>query len=502
MSYPVLNPNLLPANGPELALFEAMQQSPVKVLQIGEGNFLRGFFDWMIHEARKRDLYHGSIAVTQPRQSGAGKLRELQNQGGLYTLIVRGLEAGANVERSEIISVFSQMINPYQEWEPFLVLAANPDLEVVVSNTTEAGLAYERIEFDETSCPSSFPARLTHFLYRRFRHFGGSPDKGLVCLPCELVEGNGGLLRQFVIRHSQDWGLPDAFIDWIAQHNRFLNSLVDRIVSGFPSTEADQWQARLGYDDTLLNTAEPYYLWVIQADETLDRILPFQSARLNVRFVDDLTPFQLRKVRILNDAHTLMSPMGLLRGLAHVRDAIRDEMLSSYIQNAIHDEIIPTLELNLEETNEYAAAVWERFSNPFIQHRLLDISMNSISKFRVRLLPTLLDYVQHHGELPARITQSWAELIRLYKVHPSEYTDEYLGITWKAKEIVLRDNADVLKLFHQMWSAYDRRDLSLQELLDELLTIPLLWGQDLSRVDNLRNQLHSHLEGMKGIRYQ
>ena len=239
----------------------------------------------------------------------------------------------------------------------------------------------------------------------------------------------------------------------------------------------------------------------IQADEALDRILPFRKAGLNVHFVDDLAPFQIRKVRILNGAHTLMAPMGILRGFTHVRAVLQDVALSSHIRAAIDSEIIPSLTLDSEELRVYAETVWQRFGNPFIEHRLLDISMNGISKFRTRVLPTVFAYAQQHAELPASIVQSWAELIRLYKVRASmEAGGSYIGNTWQGKEIVIRDDPAVLQVFQQIWESFDLRVLSLRDLVDGLLTNTTLWGQDLSGMDNLRSQLCSHLEEMEGVR--
>ncbi|WP_188881655.1 tagaturonate reductase [Alicyclobacillus cellulosilyticus] len=471
---------------------------PVRVLQIGEGRFLRGFFDWMIHACRKQGLFDGSIAVTQPRPGGAEVLRALQAQDGLYTLVVRGLEDGTPVERSEVIAVFSTILNPFEQWAEFLALAEDPHLQFVVSNTTEAGLVYEPVPVPETACPASFPARLTWFLYRRFRHFQGAADKGLICLPCELVEGNGDRLREYVVRHSADWGLPDAFVCWLKQHNRFLNSLVDRIVTACPSAEAEAWRRRLGYEDDFLTVAEPYYLWVIQGDEAVERVLPFRAAGLNVHVVADLTPYQLRKVRILNGAHTLMAPVGILSGLTHVREVMADAELAAHVRSAIDDEVIPTLPLDQAETKQYAATVWERFANPFLEHRLLDIAMNSISKFRVRVLPSLRAYVERKGALPPRIVRSFAALIRLYKVRRAEDgAAGYAGITWRGTPYVLRDDPEVLARFHQAWCAFERREIALRDMVRSLLAQPELWGEDLGGVEGLVDALCRELQDME-----
>lgn len=489
-----LTPQVLPANVQHD--IQKLRESPVTALQIGEGNFLRGFFDWMVHESRKQGLYDGSVAVTQPRPSGADKLRQLQDQGGLFTLIVRGLEEGQSVEHSDVVCVFSQVVDPYEQWVQFLAIAEAPMLQVVVSNTTEAGLTYQAMAFDTTVCPTSFPARLTLFLYHRFCHFDGNPDKGLICLPCELVDGNGDRLREYVHKYSEDWCLPDSFKAWLRDNNQFLNSLVDRIVTGFPTQEADVWSHKLGYQDTLLNTAEPYHLWAIQADEELAKVLPFREAGLNVHFVKDLAPYQIRKVRILNGLHTMMAPLGLLRGLQHVRQVVEDPGLGPFLEHVVSNEIIPGLPLDTDEMRTYAKTVWDRFCNPFIDHRLSDIAMNSVSKFRVRVLPSLFTCLEQTGELPHGILQSWAALLRLYKVDKSDAG--YEATTWAGDKLLLRDDVTLLEAFCQGWSAFERKEIALIDLVWTLLANAELWGRDLTVVDELAERLCEHLNGALG----
>jgi len=312
---------------------------PIKVLQIGEGNFLRGFFDWMIHECNKQGHFKGSIAVTQPRPAGKGKIEEVKRQDGLYTLMLRGFHQGKKVEHTEIISVFSKIIDPYEEWMEFLALSENPELEFVVSNTTEAGIKYQPIPLEEGKPMESFPGKLTAFLYHRYQHFNGDAKKGLIMLPCELLERNGDSLKQYVLKHSRDWDLPKPFMEWVDRDNLFLNSLVDRIVTGFPANESDTLFAEWGYKDTLLNTAEPYHLWAIEGDPCIDQRLPLQQSGLNVRWVKDLTPYQMRKVRILNGSHTLLAPLGILSGLEEVKQAIDHPEFNQFLSNAIEKEM-------------------------------------------------------------------------------------------------------------------------------------------------------------------
>lgn len=503
MPYPLLTPELLRTRSSD-PLREASSgpEGSVRILQIGEGNFLRGFFDWMVHETRRQGLYQGTVAVTQSRRSGSANLEFLRRQGGLYTLVIRGREDGKQVERSDVIDVFARMIDPFDDWMEFLHLAEERDLEVVVSNTTEAGLVYRPTDFDTDVCPDSFPARLTLFLYRRFLHFEGDPERALVLLPCELVEQNGHLLQTIVLQHAAHWGLTGIFTDWLKRHNRFCNNLVDRIVSGFPSADASQWESRLGYSDTLLNVTEPYHLWVIEADESLEGVLPLRAAGLNVHYVKDLAPWQLRKVRILNAAHTLMVPAGRLRGFVHVRDVMEDETLSAQITSALHDEILPMLPVDQLEAQNYATTVFERFRNPFVDHRLADISLNSIAKFRVRVLPSLMEYRKRHGKLATKLVQAWAELIRLYQVRPSLEigASDFWSTSLVGERIAIRDEAEVLQVFHRVWMSFERGECSLRTVVHQLLESRHLWGDDLSGVPGLERALYDHLLELEGLK--
>jgi tagaturonate reductase len=482
-------------NPSEEAAFEAMRSSSLKILQMGEGNFLRGFFDWMIQSCRNQGLYDGSIAVTQPRPSGKPHIDKLKQQDGIYTLMIRGIEEGSRVERLEKIAVFKKMLDPYTEWPAFLELAEGPDLEVVVSNTTEAGLVYSPVPLQEDQPILSFPGKLTAFLYRRFKQFDGAADKGLILLPCELIERNGDELKRIVLQHSMDWGLPEAFRNWLNQHNRFLNSLVDRIVPGFPQEEADGWFEKLGYEDLLLNTAEPYHLWAIEAEAELEQKLPFQQAGLNVFWVQNLRPFQIRKVRILNGAHTLMTPISLLHGLNEVREVMEHTRFGSYVKEAVDQEIIPSLALDHSEARLYANDVFERFDNPFIRHRLTDIAMNSLSKFKVRLLPSLEAYIEKHGGLPQSIVQAFAGLIRFYQVKLNG--ENYEGKRLNGEVYLVRDDPQVLVYFAQQWALFGEKKVSLLELVNQVLSNSGLWGKDLSQTPGLALLIAGYITEME-----
>ncbi|SDX98310.1 tagaturonate reductase [Paenibacillus sp. CF384] len=462
--------------------YEAMKQSPVTVLQIGEGNFLRGFFDWMIHRCQEQGLFHGSVALTQPRPTGRAKINTLQSQDGLYTLVTRGLENGERVENKEILSVFSTVFDPYSDWQQLISLAESPDLRFVVSNTTEAGLVYNPEPLVEGEPIQSFPGKIAWLLYRRYLALGGSgsADNGLIFLPCELLERNGDELKRCVLQYCADWSLPEPFREWVSTHNRFLNSLVDRIVTGYPAgDQAEAWFSEWGYEDAMLTTAEPYHFWAIEADSKLDEELPLQQAGLNVRWVEDLRPYQLRKVRILNGAHTLMTPLALLHGEEYVRDVMENPQFGAFVREAVAEEIVPTVAMPQEELMAYAEAVYERFLNPFINHRLADIAMNSISKFRTRLLPTLLYYVDRGESLPPRIVKSLAALLRYYQV--VRESDGFTGRTLDGTPYTVRDDAASLELLAGSWSS--KRPLA--EIVPLLLSHKEIWGSDLSAIEGL-----------------
>jgi tagaturonate reductase len=476
--------NRLCLNTAEIERFEKNNNRPIKILQIGEGNFLRGFFDWMIHECHKQDLFDGSIVLTQPRPTGKTKLKKLKDQDGLYTLMLRGLKDGVEEEQKEVISVFSNIIDPYSEWSRFMAMAKNPTLEFVVSNTTEAGLSYQAIDLEPGKPIQSYPGKLAALLYERFQYFDGDPEKGLIILPCELVEENGGVLKQIVLQCCWDWELPEPFIHWVENHNRFLNTLVDRIVTGYPDQDqAAEWFSEWDYEDEMLSTAEPYHLWAIEAEEELDHKLPLQRAGLNVHWVDDLTPFQMRKVRILNGAHTVMAPLGVLSGLDEVKEVIEHPNFGSFVNKTIEEEIVPSIPYNRKEMTDYSDSVIERFKNPFIRHLLIDITLNSLSKFKVRLIPTLEAYYNRHEKLPENIVHAFAGLVRFYKVRKKE--NDYIGERLNGEQYFVKDDVQALGFFEKQWLGLEEKAYSLDQMIEQILSNKSLWGKDLTEIPGL-----------------
>ncbi|MFC4601218.1 tagaturonate reductase [Cohnella hongkongensis] len=462
--------------------------APVTVLQIGEGNFLRGFFDWMVQESRKQGLFRGGVAVTQPRPSGKPKIDALNGQDRLYTLVIRGLDNGEPVERRELISVFAEAFDPYEDWQRLVRLAESPELRIVVSNTTEAGIAYRPEALTEGEPIVSYPGKIAYLLYRRYLAFGGAADRGLLFLPCELLDRNGDALKEAVLKYAADWGLPEAFREWVTTANRFLNSLVDRIVAGYPDQEqAEAWFAEWGYRDDLLCVAEPYHLWAIEGEPELDELLPFASAGLNVVWTDTLEPYRKRKVRILNGAHTLMTPLGILCGVEYVRELMEDETLGAFVRRTVGEEIIPTLPYPQDEMAAYANEVFDRYLNPFVRHRLSDIAMNSVSKFKVRLLPSLEHYALKGERAPDGLARGLAALLRYYRVRQEE--NEYRGTAFDGRSYAVRDDAEALATLAAAWDEAGRTRETPEETAGRLLACETLWGKDLSQWPGLAAQV-------------
>lgn len=405
------------------------------VIQFGEGGFLRGFADWMLQKLNDSGEYCGSAVVVQPIAKGL--CERLNAQNGLYTHIIRGVEG---VETS-IIDVISRCVNPYEDYEAYLKLAENPDFRFVISNTTEAGIAYSpQDNFDDTP-QKSFPGKLTALLHRRFM----LGLDGFILLPCELIDKNGEKLKEIVLKYADDWQLGDDFIKWVNTKNSFCNTLVDRIVTGYPRDE----EINLDYTDNMLNTSEYFHLWVIEGDKQLADELPLDRVGLNVIWTDNLEPYRTRKVRILNGAHTSMVPRGLLKGFDTVKSCIDNPEMFKFIKQCIFDEIIPTLDLPREQLIDYANSVLRRFANPYIKHYLSSIALNSVSKFKVRVLPSILEYIKRYNNPPTALMTAFGALISFYKTGTPNDDEDIMAFMKKAPT-------------------------------EEILANKELWGQDLS----------------------
>ncbi len=454
--------------------------TPERIVQFGEGNFLRSFVDWMIDAMNAHGLFGGRVVVVQPIERGTVDV--LNEQDGLYTLILRGLQGGQVVEQRRVITAISRGIDPYRDWNGFLAVAEQPDVRFAVSNTTEAGIAYVDEPRPTHDCPASFPAKVTAFLHRRFDRFRGDPAKGIVFLPCELIDRNGEQLRSCVLRHAAAWGLGPEFTGWVSEHNRFLNTLVDRIVPGYPHEEASALAEQLGYEDRLLAAAEIFHIWVIEGDAEIAREFPLTQAGLNVVWTSDLQPFRTRKVRILNGAHTMMALAAFLAGLDTVRECVEDVVLGAYVRRGVFDEILPLLPLPAQETRAFAEDVMERLANPFIKHNLISIALNSVSKYRVRVLPSLLDYRAAYRRIPPALTFSLAALLAFYRGR--EIRDGALLGTRANSLYAVKDDAPVLEAFANQWRAFAAHNDAIA-LCRTILARTDFWGEDLAALPDL-----------------
>lgn len=490
---PPLNRSLLQGDFalPKNVARGSLEKFPEKVLQFGEGNFLRGFFDWMLDETNARGLFGGSVVAVQPIP--AGMAPQINQQEGLYTLLARGVEGGAVVETRRVITSISRALNPYEDWAGLVALAQSRELRFVVSNTTEAGIAYVEEPYVPGNCPASFPAKVAALLYERFVAVNGDPARGLVFLPCELIERNGAKLKEYVLKHAEAWKLGGAFAAWLENANYFLNTLVDRIVPGYPRAEAEALAAELGYADRLLNTGEVFHLWVIEGPAHLAEEIPLHRAGLNVIWTDDMTPYRSRKVRILNGAHTASVLAAFLGGVDTVREMMDDALFGRFIRRAVFEEIVPALPMEESEKQAYASSVLERFQNPFIRHELLSISLNSVSKWKVRVLPSLLDTLANTGKLPAALVFSLAALIRFYKGQPA--ADGGLDGQRNGAAYPIRDDAEVLEFFQSRWQAFDA-DGNTEALVSAVLGNAAFWGQDLTQVPGMANAVTASLQAI------
>ncbi len=443
-----------------------------RMLQFGEGNFLRAFVDYFVDELNEKADFGCKVVVCQPIEQGLTDI--INEQEGLYTLYLRGYENGKHVNKKRVISSVGRCINPYKEFDELMSIAKNPDLRFITSNTTEAGIAYDSdCKFDDKP-PKSFPAKLTRFLYERFTTFAGDTKKGMVILSCELIDNNGDELKKCVKKHIKDWSLGDEFDIWIENSNKFCSTLVDRIVTGYPKNEAENINVINGYIDNLLDTGETFGFWVIECDESLKDEMPFEKAGLPVVITDDHSPYKQRKVRILNGAHTTLILGAYLAGKNIVRECMQDETMRSFMNKTIFEEIMPTLTLDKNELTEFAQAVIDRFNNPFIDHELLSISLNSTSKWRARVLPSLVEYIAKTEKIPQRIAASFAFYISFYR--GTEMRDGILYAHRDNAEYKILDDSEVIEFF------YNNKTLNDEQLVKVVCSNISFWGQDLTKI--------------------
>ena len=440
------------------------ERLPLRILQFGAGNFMRAFVDWMVDILNEEAEFNAGVIVVKPTANG--NYKDLREQDGLFHVLIRGLQHGQTVETHRLVDCVQEVIHPYRDWEGFLATAEIKSLNIITSNTTEAGIEYVAADRFEDAPPVSFPAKLTGWLYRRFVHFSGAPGTGCTLLPCELIEGNGDELKAVVLRYAAQWGLGSAFEDWLLSSNTFVNTLVDRIVTGYPDDGLDYSRHTLSCEDRLLVTAEPFYLWALEKPAGRASVFPLQRCPepLHIRIVDDLQPIRMQKVRILNGLHTIMVAVGLTHGFTTVEQITKDSRWGDYLRRTAESAILPVLPLPEEELQAYLSATFERFLNPFVAHRLQAIALNSIVKFRVRVLPSMLAYREQFG-LPAQeLAYAFACLLQLYNSETPAF----------------RDTSEAAQRLQGYWAAYWQGQNSLEQALHHIVSDEQLWGQNVS----------------------
>lgn len=425
-------------------------QYPDRIIQFGEGNFLRAFVDWQIDLLNEHTDLNAGIVVVRPIATDFPP--SLNTQDGLYTTIIRGLnEQGEAVSDARLIRSVNREISAYADFDAFLRLAHNPEMRFVFSNTTEAGISYHAGDRFDDAPPVSYPAKLTRLLFERYQHFAGAADKGWVIIPCELIDYNGEALQALVLRYASEWELPQAFITWLTSANTFCSTLVDLVIQGPAS---------------------------LKAELRLDK-LP-----LNVRIVDDIKPYKERKVAILNGAHTALVPVAFQAGIDTVGEAMNDAEICAFVEKAIYDEIIPVLDLPRDELVSFASAVTGRFRNPYIKHQLLSIALNGMTKYRTRILPQLLAGQKAHGALPPRLTFALAALIAFYR---GERDGESYPV---------QDDADWISRYQTLWARHRDGQMSIRELVTAVLSVADHWQQDLSQIPGLVELVTADLDAI------
>jgi len=460
------------------------KQYTEKVIQFGEGNFLRAFIEWIIWKTNQKTDFNGSVVVVQPIEKGM--VSWLNEQDGLYHLNLQGLQNGEPVNSLDLIDVISRGLNPYEDFEAYLKLAEQPEIRFVISNTTEAGIAFDPACKLTDKPASSYPGKLTQLLYHRFQYFKGAADKGLIIFPCELIFENGKHLKECIREYIKLLNLGEEFSAWFENACGVYSTLVDRIVPGYPRDNAAELCERAGYDDHLLDKAEIFHLWVIEAPKEVAEEFPADKAGLHVLFVPSEAPYHERKVTLLNGPHTVLSPVGYLSGLNTVKECCEDPEIGQFVHKVMYDELLPTLNLPEAELLQFAGDVVERFRNPFVKHFVTSIMLNSFPKYKTRDLPGLKTYLERKGELPKGLVLGLAGICTYYK-----------GGKRGEDEIVPNDDPKIMELLKNLWATGDVRKVAEGVLADDFI-----WGENLNAIPRLTDLLAADLaiiqaEGMR-----
>lgn len=465
------------------------KQRLIKVLQFGEGNFLRAFVDYMIDIANESGKFDGDIVLVKPIKFGS--LDMFHAQDCQYTVCLRGIVDSESKVIKRVITSVADAVDAYTEYEKYNDYAKLDSLRYIVSNTTEAGIVFNETDKFESNPPKTFPGKLCKFLYTRYTHFNGAADKGLVMLPVELIDDNGIHLKECVVKFAELWNLEEGFLQWLDDACVFTSTLVDRIVTGYPRDEVEELWKEFGYKDNIVVTAETFGLWVIESSKDISGELPLPAAGLPVIYTDNQKPYKQRKVRILNGAHTSFVLASYLAGNDFVRESMEDELIGNFMHKTIYDEVIPTLDLPKQDLLDFAEAVDGRFRNPYIKHALLSISLNSVSKWRARCMPSLLEYVERKGELPAHLTFSIAALMAFYT--GTEIRDKALIGHRNGQEYNIMDDRAVLEFF----AANSSKDS--KEFTEAYLSNEGFHGQNLTKVAGLSAAVAFYLEDIRTL---
>lgn len=461
------------------------QSRPDKIIQFGEGNFLRAFVDWIIWNTNKATDFNAGVVVVQPIEKGMVDV--LNSQDGLYHVNLQGIDNGKPVDSIEMIDVINRGINPYRDFDDYIALAENPDIRFVISNTTEAGIAYDPSCRLEDRPASSYPGKLVQLLYHRYEFFKGDVSKGLIIFPCELIFLNGKELKKCIYQYIDLWNLGEGFKAWFEQACGVYCTLVDRIVPGYPRDTIGQILDRIGIEDKMVVKAEIFHLWVIEAPEEIAEEFPAPKAGLNVLFVPSEAPYHARKVTLLNGPHTVLSPVGYLSGLDTVKECVEDELIGKFVRKVMFGELLETLDLPKAELEQFANAVLERFVNPYVKHFVTSIMLNSFPKYKTRDLPGLKTYLERKGSLPEGLVLGLAAIITYYK-----------GGKRGDVEIVPNDDAAIMALLKDLWASGDCAKVAE----GVLAASDLIWGEDLNLIPGLTAAVTEKLEliAAKGMR--
>jgi tagaturonate reductase len=452
---------------------------PERIIQFGEGNFLRAFVDWIVYNMNQKLDFNSGVVVVQPLPTGM--VDQLNVQDGLYHLNLQGIDRGKTIDSIDLIDVITRGINPYFQFEEYIKLAENPEMRFVISNTTEAGIAFDDTCKIDDKPAKSYPGKLTQLLYHRYKTFQGAPDKGWLIFPCELIFHNGTELKKCIRQYIDLWQLGDDFLRWFDTACGVYCTLVDRIVPGYPRDTIGEILEKVQVNDKLVVKAEIFHLWVIEAPESVAAEFPAGKAGLNVLFVPSEKPYHDRKVTLLNGPHTVLSPVGYLSGLNTVRECVDDTIIGKFVKQVMFDELLPTLDLPETELNQFANDVLDRFRNPFVKHFVTSIMLNSFPKFKTRDLPGLKIYLARKGQLPSGLVLGLAGIITYYK-----------GGKRGEDEIVPNDDKAILDLLAGLWQSNDAETIAKGVLAAEFI-----WGEDLNEISGLTAKLSGYLQSIQ-----